>query len=234
MSDTIYIRSESDGARITAEWDGGVSWIAHPEEGGKRGSHAIQTTDGVWLVDPIDAPNVDDHIRSLGTVTGVAVCSQYHARDAARFAHRYDVAVYAPEWMGRLERRIAAPIERYALTPDPEVRCLPCRPFPGWAEVFWYHEPTATLVVPDSLGTVDAFRIGDERLGLELFRRLQPPVQLTGLEPDRILVGHGAPVTEDAPEALRTALSGTRRSFPTALLANGPESVRSIVGALRA
>ncbi|MEF8812756.1 MAG: hypothetical protein V5A55_02945 [Halovenus sp.] len=230
---TIFERSDSDGARITADWDGGVSWIAHPDEDGQRGSHAIGTGEGTWLIDPLDAPNVEERIASLGEVTGVAVLSCYHARDAGRIARRHDVAVHIPAWMDRVEARLDAPVERYAFSPAPSVRVLPSRPFPGWQEAVWCHEPTGTLVVPDSLGTVDLFRVGDESLGLELLRRLVPPTELAELEPERILVGHGEPVTAEPGSALRDALDGARRSFPKALVENGPESVRTIVSALR-
>lgn len=230
---TTFERGDSDGARITANWDGGFSWIAHPEEDGQRGSHAVETEAGTWLVDPLDAPDIEERIASLAAVTGVAVLSCYHTRDAGRFARRHDVAVHIPAWMDRVDARLDAPVERYTFSPAPSVRVLPCRPFPGWQEAVWYHEPTGTLVVPDSLGTADLFRVGDERLGLELLRRLLPPTELAALDPERILVGHGEPVTGDPGAALRDALDGARRSFPEALVENGPESVRTIVSALR-
>jgi hypothetical protein len=99
--------------------------------------------------------------------------------------------------------------------------------------VFLYHEPSATLFVPDSIGTSHQFLLGDERLGVSVFRRLQPPTQLQGLEPDRILVGHGEPLTDDAATALANALDGTRRSFPRALLENGVDGLRAGLGAFR-
>lgn len=231
----MYDRSESECARVVGECDDAVSWMAHPDEGGQRASHAIRTDEGVWLVDPLDAPNVDDLVNSLGDVAGVAVLSCYHARDAGRFARRHDVSVYVPEWMNRVEVRVDAPVERYTLAPggpDTGFRTLPCRPFPCWQEVFLFHEPSRTLVTPDSLGTCDQNCIGDERLGPVPIRRLQPPDQLRGLEPDRVLVGHGEPVTEDATTALEIALDGGPTSFPRAMLDHGPESVRSMLAAL--
>lgn len=233
MTETIYERGASDTPRITAEWDSGLSWIAHPAETGQRGSHAIRTDGGVWLVDPLAAPGIDERLDSLGDVCGVAVCSSYHARDAGEFARRHDVSVHIPDWMPRIEARVEAPIERYTDTFDDAVRCLPCRPLPGWNELFSYHESSGTLLVPDSLGTADPFLVGDQRLGLELFRRLQPPHRLADLEPDRILVGHGPPITDSAPETLRTVLDGARWSFPKALLRNGPESIRAITAAIK-
>jgi len=230
----MYDRSPAEAAHVTAEWDGGVSWIAHPDEDGKRASHALRTDEGVWLLDPLDAPGVDDVVAPLGEVAGVAVLSCWHARDAGTLARRHDVAVHAPEWMGRLGERIEAPIERYGLAPgDAGFRTLPCRPFPGWEEVFLYHEPTETLAVPDSLGTTALHLLGDERLGLASLRRLQPPRQLLGLDPDRILVGHGDSVTERAGDALTSAIDGARRTAPKALVTTAPESARSLLGVFR-
>lgn len=232
---TIFDRSESEGARVVGEFDNALSWIAHPREGGKRASHAIRTDEGVWLLDPLDAPDIEERIDDLGEVVGVAVLSCYHARDAGTFARRHDVAVHIPEWMGRIEERVDAPVERYSLAPgglDAGFRTLSCRPFPGWQEVFLYHDPSETLVTPDSLGTTEQNRIRDERLGLVTVCRLRPPRQLRGLEPDRVLVGHGEPVTEEASAALETALGAGPRSFPRAFIKHGPASIRSMLAAL--
>lgn len=231
MSKPIYKRTEATEPEIVLDWEGGMSWVPHPDEMGKRCSHAIQTDDGVWLIDPMDAPTIDDQIQSLGTVSGVAVCSRYHARDADSFADRYDVSVSLPEWMDRVEPRLNTSPVRYTGSFHDEFRVFPCRPLPIWKELFCYHEPTATLVIPDSLATVYPWTRETEQLGLDLNRRLQPPTQLAELEPDRILVGHGEPVTENAAEVLQTALSGARRSFPGALVETGPPTVKKIIEA---
>lgn len=229
----MYDRSDSTGATVTFEWEGGLNWTAHPDEDGGRASQALRTAEGVWLVDPLHTPDLDDIVDPLGEVVGVAVLSSWHARDAGEVARRHDVSVHIPEWMGRIDERVDAPIERYGLAPgDAGFRTIPCRPFPGWEEVFLYHEPGGTLVVPDSLGTTDLHLIADERLGLAWFRRLQPPRQLLGLDPDRILVGHGDPVTERPAEALSDALDGARRTTPTALRDGGSDIFRSLLGAL--
>jgi hypothetical protein len=231
----MYNRSDATEARQVHEWDGGATWIAHPEEGGQRASHALRGEDGVWVLDPVDAPNADDIITDVGGVVGVAVLTSWHARDAGRVADRHGVAVHIPAWMRRVDERVAdAPVERYSLAPgDAGFRILPCRPFPLWDEAFLYDETSETLVVPDSMATTSLARLGEERLGLQWFRRPQPPAQLRGLEPDRILVGHGEPVTEDAPAALKRALAGARRSFPRAAVENAPESLRSLADVLR-
>lgn len=233
----MYDRTQSDSAALVGDFDDVRSWIAHPDEEGMRASHAIRTQNGVWVIDPIDAPNVDGILDSLGEVVGVTVTSCYHGRDAGRIASRHDVAVHVPEWMGRVVDTVDAPLTRYALKPDegydsPEFDTIFCRPFPGWQEVFLYHDPSGTLVTPDSLGTTDIHCLDDERLGLSVFRRLQPPRELAGLDPEHILPGHGEPLTEDATVALHSALDDARASFPSALASNGIDSMRAGLGAM--
>lgn len=228
---TIYDRGAPEPARLL-EWDGGLSWIAHPDETGLRASHAIETDEGIWLVDPLDATNLDQ-IDDLGEVVGVMVCSSWHSRDAGRFANRYDVSVHIPEWMRRVEARVDAPVERHSLAPSDAFRVLPCRPFPLWTEAFLYHDASDTLHVADSMGTVDHWVLADERLGLAPFRRLQPPTHLRRLDPDRVLVGHGEPVLEDATTALAVALQRARSSTPRALVENGRTTFAGVMNAIR-
>jgi hypothetical protein len=233
----MYDRTQVDSVTVVGDFGDVVSWVAHPDEEGVRASHAIRTEHGVWVIDPIDGPNVDDILDSLGDVIGVAVLSCYHARDAERIANRHDVAVHVPEWMDRVPDIVDAPVNRYALRPDegydtPTLDVIPCRPFPGWQEAFLYHDASKTLVTPDSLGTTEIHCLDDEPLGLSVFRRLQPPSVLAGLEPERILPGHGEPLTEDATTALRAALDGARASFPTAVTSNGVDSMRAGLGAV--
>ncbi|MCU4739847.1 hypothetical protein OB955_09930 [Halobacteria archaeon AArc-m2/3/4] len=215
--------------------DEGVSWIAHPAEEGQRASHAVRCEEGVWIVDPLEARGVHEAITELGPVAGVAVLSSWHARDAGEFARRYDVPVSLPTWMTRVEARVDAPVERYERTlGESGIHVSLSNPLPTWREGIAYRESDGTLLVPESAGTAAPFLVGDERLGLELSRRLRPPrVSLAGLEPERVLVGHGPPVYEDATAALDEALATARRRFPRALVEHGPDSVRSVLEAVR-
>ena len=87
----MYRRDDAADYRIVDRWADGVGWQAHPGESGLRTSHALRAPDGgVWLVDPLDAPDVEDAYADLGEVAGVAVLADYHARDAATFAKRHD------------------------------------------------------------------------------------------------------------------------------------------------
>jgi hypothetical protein len=62
--------------------------------------------------------------------------------------------------------------------------------------------------------TADYFRTPSERLGVHPMLRLTPPSKLGRLDPERILVGHGAGIHEDAATALETALSRSRSHTP--------------------
>lgn len=228
-----YDRSVAEDRREIDRWDGGVGWLAHPAETGQRASHAVRGDDGVWLVDPLDAPGVDDLINEFGDVAGVAVLSNWHTRDAGVLAQRHGVAVHLPEWMTRVEDRVEAPIERYTETVgDSGFRVRRCQPMPGWREGIAVRETDGTLYVPESLGTAAAYTVGDERLGCPPIRRLWPPRGLLAdVDPQRVLVGHGAGVFERAAEAMDDALTGARRRLPRALLAHGPTQLRALVEA---
>ena len=220
---------------VVDQWDEGVGWTPHPEETLRRASHAVQAGDGVWLLDPLDAPGVDELFAEYGEVVGVAVGSSWHARDADVFARRHGVPVSIPEWMGRIEARVDAPVERFSCRlPGTEFEVRKTAPFPTWQEAILYRDRDGTLVIPESMGTAETFLVGDERLGVSIYRRLTPPREvLAGLDPDRILVGHGDGVFEGATAALRDGLDGARRRAPRAFATHLGTAIRQFVAASR-
>lgn len=215
------------------EWSGGISWLV-TDETGHRASHAIVCADGVWLFDPLDAPDVNDRIANLGEVAGVAVLSNYHTRAAGEFAKRYGVPVSVPTWMNRVQERVEAPVVRYGDEIDGTGFSV-CRssPIPGWREGIAFRERDGTLYVPDVLGSAPVYTAGDERVGVYLIARLFPPRDVFGgMRPDRILFGHGSPIENGAMDALANALSGARRRIPRVIKTNGWAQLRALVAAL--
>jgi len=201
----------------------GVGWMAYPEEGMERASHAlaVPSEDGdadVWVIDPVDAPGLDDLLASLGTVAGVVVGVDRHKRDADVIAQRHSVPIFVQEWMTGVASAFTATTARFSgELADTGFRALEIRnsSIPPWQEVGLYDGET--LVVPEAVGTAEFFRAGDERLGVHPMLRLVPPRDVLGnLDPDRILVGHGGGIQEDTSEALADALSGSRRRAPAA------------------
>jgi len=232
---TMYDRGEPHRPLVVDEWDDGFGWLAHPDEDARRASHAVLGDDGVWLLDPLDAPGLDRVISGLGDVAGVAVLSNYHSRDAAHFADRYDVPVHVPDWFDAVPATADAPVERVTDSLGGsgfELRRVD--PLPTWREAIAWRETDKTLYTADLLSALPLYRTGDERLGLYLFARLFPPRDaFTDIEPTRIICGHGPGVFEDATDALQYALSNARTQFPRALFENGPEQIAALLGALR-
>lgn len=207
------IRADDMGADPEFErFDGGLSWIAHPEEGMQRASHALETEDGLWLVDPLDVPGLDDKLAEIGSVAGVVLLLDRHERDAPQIARRHDVPVTrAPG----IDRSVDARTEDVSgRLPGTEFEFRTLLDWPGWHEEgLW---DGSTLVVPESLGTVSYTTVGAEPLGVNPIVRIAPPRQLADLAPERVLVGHGSPVLDDATVALRDALATARRRLPQA------------------
>jgi len=203
-------------------FDRGVGWIAYPGEAMERASHAIAVpneeseTDDVWVFDPVDAPGVDDLLADLGTVAGVVIGLDRHKRDSAAIANRHDVPVYVADWMTGVAEELDAPVERFgSRLADSGFEAFRIRDsmLPPWQEVGFFDGET--LIVPESLGSASYFRGDRERLGVHPMLRLMPPIEaLSGLNPERVRVGHGVGVDERAALAVEDALSGSRRKAP--------------------
>lgn len=193
-------------------WDGGAGWIAHPEEGIQRASHVVSVDGEAWVIDPVDAEGIDGLFEEFGEVAGVVVTVGRHQRDADAVARRHAVPVYAHE---SIRRSFRAPSRRFRHElADTGFRAVPVVDVPGWQEAALFDGDT--LVVGDALGTTPYYLAGGERLGVQPVLRAFPPAALRGFDPDRVLVGHGEGVLDDAGTALRDALASARRNAPEA------------------
>lgn len=205
--------------------DDGVGWIAHPDERMQRASHALvddgDETDGngVWLIDPVDAADLEELLSGFGDVLGVVVLLDRHKRDAAEIARRHDVSVYRPTWMQSIDEAIEAPVRAL----DTELggtgyRVRKRLDLPVWKEAVLYRPDDGSLLVPESFGTVDIFCAPGERLGVHPMLRLTPPGDLGGLAVERVLVGHGSGITDGAQQAIRDAIGSSRSRAPSLYL----------------
>jgi len=206
----------------TDRWDGGFSWIAHPEEGMQRASHALAVDGDVWVVDPVDGEGLDDLLADEGNVAGVVILLDRHKRDCAELARRHDVAVHVPGFMdavtGDLDADTATFSNTLADTGFELVSVVDSAltPVGAWREAALVHPDRGTIVASESLGTTDYFRAPGEHLGVHPMRRLTPPNALTGYDPNRVLVGHGTGVFENAAGAVREAVEHSRSRTPAA------------------
>lgn len=210
---------KGDGSTTLREidrFDGGVGWIAYPDETMQRASHALETDDGLWLVDPVDADGLDDLLAEFGEVAGVVVCLDRHKRDAATIARRHDVSVHIPTWMTGVASEIDAPVERFVGelgNSGYELFEIRNSSIPPWQEAGLYNSESGTLVVPEAVGTANYFLTNTERLGVHPMLRLLPPRAVLGrFSPEQILVGHGEGIRSDATGALDDALATSKRN----------------------
>ena len=208
------------------QFETGTGWIAHPDERMQRASHALVDDGDVWVVDPVDVPGLDDLLDDLGTVRGVVVLLDRHKRDSAAVANRHGVSVHIPRFFDGVATGLDAPVElfRHDLAGSGfAVHEVVDSRF--WQEAMLFDRDRGVLVVPEAVGTTDYFLAGDERLGVHPMLRLKPPSSLTRLEPDRILVGHGAGIHENATVALEVAVQGSQARTPALVAKN----VRSLL-----
>jgi len=181
------------------ERDDAFGWLA--EERMRRTSHALRVDGRVWLIDPLDGAGLTERVRALGEPAGVLQLLDRHNRDCAVWASRLGVPVLRV-WEGVGE----APFE-----------ALPVCDNRFWHEVALWEPQTRTLICADVLGTGPIFCAAGERIGVHPVLRLVPPKSLRHVEPERVLVGHGAGLHSDATSAVREALATARRRLPRAL-----------------
>jgi hypothetical protein len=203
--------SDSTSLREIDDWEGGAGWIAYPDEQMKRASHALVDGDDVWLVDPVDADDLDEFLSELGEVAGVLVLLDRHKRDAGAIANRHNVSVYRPSWMNSIDTEIDAPVTTLGgMLGETGYGVRKRIDLPVWKEAVLYRPDDGTLLVPESIGTADMFCTSDERLGVHPILRLTPPDDLADLSVDRLLVGHGPGIHENAMSEIRDAVSESR------------------------
>jgi len=197
-------------------FDGGVGWLAYPDETMERASHAVESDGQLWVIDPVDAEGVDD-LLAESEVGGVVVLLDRHERDSAAVARRHDVPVYVPDWMSGVESDIDAPVVRFSDgVGEFALETVVDNPF--WQEAALFDGET--LVVPEALGTVSYFRAPGERLGVHPMLRAVPPTALSAYDADRLLVGHGEGLFEDVRPAIKNAVGGSRRRMVPLYLDN--------------
>lgn len=201
--------------------DDGVGWIPYPDEAMQRACHAIVGDDGVWLIDPVDVPGLDDLLAEFGDVAGVVILLDRHKRDCAELANRHDVSVWVPSFMNGVGEDLDAPVERFGNTlgdSDFELHKLIDNSF--WQEGALYNGETGVLVVPEAVGSTEYFRTDERQLGVHPALRLFPPNRLEDFDPSRIRVGHGSGISEGVPTILDDALSGSRARTPRLYIKN--------------
>lgn len=232
----MTLRNNDPGTdlHILKEWEHGFTWMAHPEADLQRSSQAIEVNGDVWLVDPLDAANIDDKLADLGEVVGVVVLGSHHERHADRLARRHGVAVHVPEWFRASGRAFEAPVEDISNELDETgFELLFLRDNAFRQEGALYHPVRKTLVVSDTLMTA-LFTSKPGRPELFPPARIRPTYDaLRGLEVDRMLLSHGVPVFDDVEAKIERALNQEYRSTLAAFVDLTPVMARFALVVLR-
>ena len=186
-------------------------WISPEPHVMRRGSHAVLAGGRVWVIDPVLDDGMLERVLALGEPAGVLQLLDRHNRDCARVA-----------------RELGVPHHN---VPDVSPHGAPFEVIPvlrrrRWHEVALWFPEQRTLVCADAVGTAQYYCAPSERLAVSPLLRLTPPRALLRVEPEHVLVGHGAGVHDDATAALRDAVGHARsRTLPwlwAGLHAHGP------------
>src|SRR5438270_11453359 len=113
----------------------------------RRTSHALPVAGRVWLIDPVDDPELEERVRALGEPAGVLQLLDRHNRGCAAWS-----------------RRLGVPHLR-AWEDDVPFTVLAVRDNRWWKEVALFDPGSRTLVVADALGNVGYFRASGARIG---------------------------------------------------------------------
>jgi hypothetical protein len=185
----------------------GLTWVV--EEPMERAFHALVDNGRVWLVDPLDGPEVEDAV-ALGEPAGVLQLLDRHNRDCAEIAAGLGVPhLKVPDAVR------GSPFETIAA-----VR------IPRWQETALWWPAKKALVVAEVLAANPMHTGGEQRVGMHLFLRPWPPSALRGYRPEHLLLGHGRSVHgPEAAGAVDTAYARARCDLPRVL--------RGLPGAVR-
>ncbi len=175
----------------------GFSWF--PDESLARTGHALDTGDGVWLIEPVDVPEAIDRATALGRPAGVLQLLNRHNRDCAAVAARLGVP--------RLQLPAAVPGSPFTVVPVLKA--------PGWHELALWWPERRVLVVPELIGTNEIYAVGSGPAGVHPLMRAPLPGALRGYAPEHLLVGHGRGVHGPAAAtALAEAYDRGRKDLP--------------------
>ena len=225
--------SHPDPVRVDWSTPYGRSWVGESDTSGELHGHALRVGDDVWVIDPIDGPNLDEVLADLGgTVRHVVVALDRHQRDAHAFAERHGATLHVVA--GDIRQQIPEHCERF----DDHLEGSPFTVVPVidkgkvWSErALWWDEHDL-LVIPEALGSSAQFRTGtDNPVAVHPALRMTPPrAAFARATPSTILFGHGPAVTDGATEALQVALDESRSKAPQAAMGMAKAVIAKVRG----
>ena len=212
--------------QVTARFEGGLSWSLAGASMLACRAHALVTDDGVWLVDPIDAPGLDELLATLGRVRGVLVLLDRHLRDSAQLAERHGARLIVPR--GEWRRGHPMPDGAEQFEPGP----LAGTPFEvapvierggQWLEWLLWWQQRRILVIAEVVGRSTVYEPSPHGAGLHpalhVMGAPDPLVEGSLRErieaaPVRLLLGHGELESTTRLASIEEPLHGARRRLP--------------------
>jgi hypothetical protein len=179
----------------------GITW--YETDAMARAAHALRAGQDTWLIDPFDDPAALTAVSELGRPAGVIQLLDRHKRDCAAIA-----------------QRLGIPHHKLPSTLPPETGLHPVSVVsrPWWKEVALWWPLERTLIVAEAIGSIPLFTLG-RPAGVHPMLRMTPPRSALGaFAPERLLVGHGAPIESGGAEALSGAISAARADIPRLLV----------------
>jgi hypothetical protein len=195
------------GIKSIEAHEAGLTWVM--DDAMQRASHALVDGNNVWLIDPVDEGEAIERAMELGRPKAVIQLLDRHNRDCETLAERLGIP-----W-----ERVPGNLRG---TPFEVIEVMKKN---RWKEIALRWREQDALVVAEAVGTAPLFALERGAVGVHPVLRLTPPNALEGIDPEMLLVGHGAPVKSDAAASLRTALARSRSDIPRLLM--------SIPGAIR-
>ncbi len=194
--------------KLIQPFEHGLSWVM--DEWMQRASHALVVDGKVWLVDPVDVPEAIEQARQLGEIAGVIQLLDRHPRACKSLAEHYEVPLH------RLPDDL----------PGTPFQIIPVLSGKAWTERAIWWPDTGTLVVAEQLGTNPYFALSKASpVGVHPMMRGFVHKRVGDKLPvQHLLVGHGAPLHDNAATALATAYS--RRLRDWALMPKGLRAFR--------
>lgn len=195
---------------IVDESEVGLTWVQ--DEPMARASHALVSEGNVWIIDPVDNPEVWERVAALGTPVAVLQLLDRHKRDCAMVAKRLGVPhVELPDEMRN--------------TPFQSIDVVNNR---FWKEKALWWQAKQALIVSEAVGTNPMASPSEFGAGIHIMLRANPPrKQLGTYLPKHLLVGHGDPIHgPQATKALQEAMDRSRRDLPRAMI-KMPGAMRS-------
>lgn len=189
------------GVRVD-ESEVGLTWVE--DDPMARASHALVSDGKVWIVDPVDDPDMMARVAELGTPIAVIQLLDRHDRDCKKVADRLGIPL------------VLLPDEMKG-TPFQSIDVVNNR---LWKEKALWWQAEQTLIVSEAVGTNAMFKPGEAGAGVHIMLRVKPPKNALGSYlPQHLLVGHGDPIHGPrATTALQEAMDRSRRDLPGAII----------------